>query len=129
MNFPVLNFVVDWKLLLLLDCDELCTTLTKMITTTEMNLMIFIFLISICFCCLFRMVSELLIFINVQVVFQTFNLAVMAKVRGIFFLIVGNCDEHMHHVDLSDKNYLSDCFYFFGKISIRLIRFSLPPFW
>ena len=83
MNFPVLNFVVDWKLLLLLDCDELCTTLTKMISTTEMNLMIFI-LISICFCCLFRMVSELLIFINVQVVFQTFNLAVMAKVRGIF---------------------------------------------
>ena len=43
MNFPVLNFVVDWKLLLLLDCDELCSTLTKMITTTEMNLMIFIF--------------------------------------------------------------------------------------
>ena len=39
-----------------------------------------------------------------------FKLAVMAKVRGIFFLIVGNCDEHMHHVDLSDKNYLSDCF-------------------
>ena len=28
----------------------------------------------------------------------------------VFFLIVGNCDEHMHHVDLSDKNYLSDCF-------------------
>ena len=77
MNFPVLNFVVDWKLLLLLDCDELCTTLTKMITTTEMNL-IFIFLISICFCCLFRMISELWIFINVQVVFQTFKLAVMA---------------------------------------------------
>ena len=43
MNFPVLNFVVDWKLLLLLDCDELCTTLTKMITTTEMDLMIFFF--------------------------------------------------------------------------------------
>ena len=43
MNFPVLNFAVDWKLLLLLDCDELCTTLTKMITITEMNLMIFIF--------------------------------------------------------------------------------------
>ena len=87
MNFPVLNFVVDWKLLLLLDCYHFCqcTTLTKMITTTEMNLMIFIFLISICFCCLFRMVSELLIFINVQVVFQTFNLAVTAKVRGIFF--------------------------------------------
>ena len=56
------------------------------------------------------MISELLIFINVQVVFQTFKLAVMAKVRGIFFLTVGNCDEHMHHVDLSDKNYLSDCF-------------------
>ena len=56
------------------------------------------------------MISELLIFINVQVMFQTFKLAVMAKVRGIFFLIVGNCDEHMHHVDLSDKNYLSDCF-------------------
>ena len=33
----------------------------------------------------------------------------------------------MHHVDLSDKNYLSDCFQFFGKISIRLISFSLPP--
>ena len=47
--------------------------------------------------------------------FQTFKLAVMAKVRGIFFLIVGNCDEHMHHVDLSDKNYLSDCFYFLVK--------------
>ena len=106
MNFPVLNFVIDWKLLLLLDCDELCTTLTKMITTTEMNLMIFIFLISIYFCCLFCMISELLILINVQVVFQTLKLAVMAKVRGIFFLIVGNCDEHMHHVDLSDKNYL-----------------------
>ena len=44
MNFPVLNFVVDWKLLLLLDCDDSCTTLTKMITTTEMNLIIFIFL-------------------------------------------------------------------------------------
>ena len=62
MNFPVLNFVVDWKLLLLLDCDELCTTLTKMITTTEMNLIIFIFLISISFCSLFCMISELLIF-------------------------------------------------------------------
>ena len=85
VNFPVVSFVVDWKLLLLLDCDELCTTLTKMITTTEMNLMIFIFLISIFFCCSFRMISELLIFINVQVVFQTFKLAVMAKVRGIFF--------------------------------------------
>ena len=48
--------------------------------------------------------------INVQVVFQTFKLAVMAKVRGILFLIVGNCDEHMHHVDLSNENYLSDCF-------------------
>ena len=56
------------------------------------------------------MISELLIFINVQVVFRTFKLAVVAKVRGIFFLIVGNCDEHMHHVDLSDKNLLSDCF-------------------
>ena len=55
------------------------------------------------------MISELLIFINVQIVFQTFKLAVLAKVRG-FFLIVGDCDEHMHHVDLSDKNYLSDCF-------------------
>ena len=111
MNFPVLNFVVDWKLLLLLDCDELCTTLTKMITTTEMNLMIFIFLISIYFCCLFLMISELLILINVQPgCVPNFKLAVMAKVRGIFFLIVGNCDEHMHHVDLSDKNYLSDCF-------------------
>ena len=43
VNFLVLSFVVDWKLLLLLDCDELCTTLTKMITTTEMDLMIFIF--------------------------------------------------------------------------------------
>ena len=43
MNSPVVSFVVDWKLLLLLDCDELCTTLTKMITTTEMNLMIFFF--------------------------------------------------------------------------------------
>ena len=85
MNFPVLNFVVDWKMLLLLDCDELCTTLTKMITTTEMNLMIFVFLISIYFCCLFRMISELLIFINVQVVFRIFKLAVVAKVRGIFF--------------------------------------------
>ena len=78
VNFPVLNFVVDWKLLLLLDCDELCTALTKMITTTEMILMIF-FSISIYFCCLFRMISELLIFINVQVVFQTFKLAVLAK--------------------------------------------------
>ena len=85
MNFPVVSFVVDWKLLLLLDCDELCTTLTKMILTTEMNLMIFIFLISIYFCCLFRMISELLIFIDVRVVFQTFKLAVMAKVQGIFF--------------------------------------------
>ena len=85
MNFAVLNFVVDWKLLLLLDCDELCTTLTKMITTAEMNLMIFIFLISIYFCCLFRMISELIIFINVRVVFLTFKLAVMAKVRGVFF--------------------------------------------
>ena len=75
-----------------------------------MNLMIFIFLISIQFCCLFRMILDLLIFINVQVVFQTLKLAVMAKVRGFFYLIVGNCDEHMHHVDLSDKNYLSDCF-------------------
>ena len=56
------------------------------------------------------MISELLIFINAQVVFRTFKLAVVAKVRGIFFLIVGNCDEHMHHVDLSDKNNLSDCF-------------------
>ena len=44
MNFHVVSFVVDWKLLLLLDCDELCTTLTKMITTTEMNLMILFFL-------------------------------------------------------------------------------------
>ena len=53
MNFPVVSFVVDWKLLLLLDCDELCTTLldcdelcttlTKMITTIEINLMIFFF--------------------------------------------------------------------------------------
>ena len=56
------------------------------------------------------MISELLIFINFQVVFRTFKLAVVAKLRGIFFLIVGNCDEPMHHVDLSDKNYLSDCF-------------------
>ena len=85
MNFPVVSFVVDWKLLLLLDCDELCTTLTKMITTTKMNLMIFIFLISIYFCCLFRMISELMIFINFQVFFRTFKLAVMAKVRGVFF--------------------------------------------
>ena len=74
------------------------------------------------------MISELLIFIDVQVVFQNFKLAVMAKVQGIFFLIVGDCDKHMHHVDLSDKNYLSDFFKFFDKISIRLIRFSLPPF-
>ena len=37
MNFSAVSFVVDWKLLLLLDCDELCTTLTKMITTTKMN--------------------------------------------------------------------------------------------
>ena len=59
------------------------------------------------------MISELLIFIIVQVVFRTFMLAVVAKVRGIFFLIVGNCDEHMHHVNLSDKNYLSDCFLVF----------------
>ena len=59
------------------------------------------------------MISELLIFINVQVMFQTFKLAVVAKVRGIFFLIVSNCDEHMHHIDLSDKNYLSDCFLVF----------------
>ena len=43
MNFPVVSFLVGWKLLLLLDCDELCTTLTKMITTTEINLMIFFF--------------------------------------------------------------------------------------
>ena len=43
VHFPVVSFVVDWKLLLLLDCDELCTTLTKMITTTEMNLMILFF--------------------------------------------------------------------------------------
>ena len=41
--FPVVSFVVDSKLLLLLDCDELCTTLTKLITITEINLMIFIF--------------------------------------------------------------------------------------
>ena len=59
-----------------------------MITTTKMNLMIFIFLISIYFCCLFRMISELLIFINVQVVFQTFKLAVLAKVRGFFFWLL-----------------------------------------
>ena len=84
MNFPVVSFVVDWKLLLLLDCDELCTTLTKMITTTEMNLMIFIFLISIYFCCLFRMISELMICINFQVLFRTFKLAVMVNVRGFF---------------------------------------------
>ena len=51
-----------------------------------------------------------MIFINFQVFFRTFKLAVVAKVRGIFFLIFGNCDEHMHHVDLSDKNFLSDCF-------------------
>ena len=56
------------------------------------------------------MISELLNFITVQFVFQTIKFAVMAKVRGVFFLIVGNCDEHMHHVDLSDKNYLSNCF-------------------
>ena len=85
MNFPVLNFVVDWKLLLLLVCDELCTTLTKMITTTEMNLMIFIFLISIYFCCLFCMISELLIFITVQVVFQTFNWLLWLKYEVFFF--------------------------------------------
>ena len=78
MNFPVLNFVVDWKLLLLLDCDELCTTLTKMITTTEMNLIIFIFFN-------FNFVLQLILydfrvidFFSVQVVFQTFKLAVMA---------------------------------------------------
>ena len=56
------------------------------------------------------MISELLIFTTVQFVFQTFKLAVMAQVRVIFFLNVSNSDEHMHHVDLSDKNYLSDCF-------------------
>ena len=84
MDFPVLNFVVDWKLLLLLYCDELCTTLTKMITTTEMNLMIFIFLISIYFCCLFRMISELLIFINVQVVFQTLSWLLWLKYEVFF---------------------------------------------
>ena len=50
------------------------------------------------------MISELLIFINVQVVFRTFKLAVVAKVRGIFFLIVSNCDEHMHHIDILPKN-------------------------
>ena len=55
------------------------------------------------------MISELLIFTIVQFVFQTFKLAVMAQVR-VFFLNVSNSDEHMHHVDLSDKNYLSDCF-------------------
>ena len=85
MNFPVLNFVVDWKLLLLLDCDELCTTLTKMTTTTEMNLMIFIFLISIYFCCLFLMISELLILINVQVVFQTLSWLLWLKYEVFFF--------------------------------------------
>ena len=83
MHFPVVSFVIDWKLLVLLDCDELCTTLMH------------------------HFYAPL---INVQVVFQTFKLAVMAKVRGILFLIVGNCDEHMHHVDLSNENYLSDCF-------------------
>ena len=85
MNFPVLNFVVDWKLLLLLDCVELCTTLTKMTTTTEMNLMIFIFLISIYFCCLFLMISELLILINVQVVFQTLSWLLWLKYEVFFF--------------------------------------------
>ena len=55
------------------------------------------------------MISELLIFVTVLFVFQTFNLAVTAKVLG-FFLIVNNCDEHMHHDDLSNKNYLSYCF-------------------
>ena len=130
VNFPVLNFVVDWKLLLLLDCDELCTTLTKMITTTEMNLMIFIFLISICFCCLFCMVSELLIFNNVPVVFQTFKLAVMAKVRGIFFwllvTVMSICTTLIWVIKTTSLTVFN---FFFGKISIRLIRFSLPPFW
>ena len=54
MNFPVLNFVVDWKLLLLLDCDELCTTL--------------MYHFNQCPGCV-----------------PNFKLAVMAKVRGIFF--------------------------------------------
>ena len=53
VNFPVVSFVVDWKLLLLLDCDELCTTLTKMIITTELNLMIFIFLFQFIFAACF----------------------------------------------------------------------------
>ena len=85
MNFPVLNFVVDWKLLLLLDCDELCTTLTKMITTTEMNLMIFIFLISILFLLLISYDFRVIDFNQCPGCVPNFKLAVMAKVRGIFF--------------------------------------------
>ena len=117
-----MSIVVDWKLLLLLDCDELCTTLTKMITTTEMNLMIFYFFkFQIQYCCLF-LGFESYWFLSLS------NLCSKLSSWLVFFLIVSYCDEHMHHVDLSDKNYLSDCYLLFVWILIRLIRFSSPPF-
>ena len=84
MNFPVVSFVVDWKLLLLLDCDELCTTFMHHFYAPLLSMS--------------RLCSKLLSWL------------LWLKYDVFFFLIVGNCDEHMHHVDLSDKNYLSDCF-------------------
>ena len=71
--------------------------------------MIFIFLISINFCCLFRMISELWILSMSRLCSKLLIWLLWLKYE-VFFLIVGNCYEHMHHVDLSDKNYLSDCF-------------------
>ena len=54
VHFPVVSFVVDWKLLLLLDCDELCTTLMHH-------------------------------FYQCPGCVPNLKLAVMVKVRGIFF--------------------------------------------
>ena len=81
-----------------------------MITTTEMNLMIFIFFNFNSILLLISYDFRVIDFYQCPGCVPNFKLAVMAKLRGILFLIVCNCDEHMHHVDLSDKNYLSDCF-------------------
>ena len=85
VNFPVVSFVVDWKLLLLLDCDELCTTLTKMITAIEMNLMIFFFFNFNFFLLPISYDFRVIDFYQCPGCVYNFKLAVMAKVRGIFF--------------------------------------------
>ena len=55
------------------------------------------------------MISEFLILSMSRLCSELLSWLLWLKYE-VFFSDVRNCDEHMHHVDLIDKNYLSDCF-------------------